>query len=1430
MNKMKKIMVSIIIGMVSILGFYTAVNGSEYQPGDKLFSVWQSRYGNHNWEGDADIIYQERNDVFCVQRGQQLMSNKKYQYYLDSQVTIEGNASGGEKTEAWENAQLAYILSHVNKVEKEEVQNAVWNAIRGWAKVVGYRYGIKESEVTGQAGDYSYLYEESKAYADNYKSNRSMSDNTDKSKISVVPYKKDDNAYMKIGPFNWSFSGNMQGVTIYDENNVAINHDNILYSSYEGTEEHWFGVDGIKSGNDFYISIPMNRGISKISKITVQRAIDIKKVVISFLRSVTDEMQNLIIAEPSEAKENIETSFDYDIPMSGDLKVVKVDADNHKTKLEGVKFYIQNVDTGRYVQQPKKDGKISYIESKEGATQFKTDENGEISIKDLLVGNYIAVEIETNYGYELKEEDTKIIIKSGETNQVTIENKRTIGDLEVVKVDADNTNIKLRGVGFYIQYSNTGEYVKQDANGNITYVKEKKKATEFITDNNGKITIKNLLIGDYIAYETKNPNYGYKLDEDGIVVKVKAGKTEEEIPNKQVYVKLSGYVWVDKQDGKMPARNDLYKTKSDLLPDGNDILFNGITVRLKDRTTNKVVQETKTAKLNRYTDYGNDGNGEYLFTDVLIEKLKDYYIEFEYDGLTYTNVVPHIDKDTGSKSAEAQETRKEFNNNFSVVEGDTRNTGYTRNTNGDKVHTLSYNISETEHEATLINNGQYTITANTDVPNYSIKEHFTAGQEEIKFINLGLYEREKPNIAILKDLENVRLSINGQEHTYVYAQRFRNEGEYGDGFNVGVRYSSKYQNMTYTRAIYKADYEYTNEKDKSKELKVYVTYQIAMANKSSNLNVKVNSIVDYYDSNYDLVKVGTKLDGRGEVIEDIEHEETNYDENYKKSIIKNNTTIGKEQESIYVQFALNREAVINILNGKENLDNVAEINSYSVYDGDEIYAGIDKNSNPGNCIPGKKETYEDDTDSSPDLILEVADAREIAGKVFLDETSKELMTGKVRQGSGAYEEGEKGIQGVEVTLTETTGSGKVYKETTDENGDFVISNYIPGNYTLTYTWGDTTYTVQNYKGTVYDSQRDQTNKKWYKEKVETRLTDAMDNWDTRQKIDEELKEVTNATSITIHKMDSTTPVMELGVEYDTTYTASMGDRYTYRISNIDFGIVERPRQDLALTKRVKTFKATLQRGDKIVDLEIDEQGNITGDRKNITYMKPDSNLIQNKNGFIRLELDNESIQGTIVELGYEIKATNQSELDYSSEKFYFYGIPEGDVVTIQPTAIIDYLDNQWAFDRDKNPDWQVKTIDDIKDLVAEVVYDNEESTINEKRILYTDSLKEKKLEPTESAEVMLNVSKVMTTTDEISLDNETEIAKVKKTGGSNIQSTPGNYVPGTGSTESDDSIAETTIVTPNTGDNKDYVLPIVIGATALIMLGAGVIVIKKKVI
>ena len=1318
-NKTKKIILTIIAMILGILCFTTI--SSAYYVGQQLtVSYWQ---------------YMSNSNIYCVEHGQALRGTVAYR--IISEVDINGKTSTdytGKQITHNDNAKLAYILSGDNGSDKSSgpVANGIWNFMYTWMQSVGQHHaGLYKGFVSNTKGDSSYLNSEANEYANNLK-DAQITDNTNKDKIQVKAYERNGKDYLRIGPFNWTFSGTITAVRALDQNSNNI--DGMIYSSFNGNNEYWYDVNGIKSGRDFYISIPADGNVTRITQISATASIDVKGVKIWFLEAKNGYMQNLIIRDPYTGEDEITTEFDYDIPIQGNLKVIKVNEDNHEIKLEGV--------------------------------------------------------------------------------------------------------------GFYIQHKQTGKYVHQDANGNISYVDSRDQATEFVTDSNGEILIKNLIVGTYVAYETKNPNYGYEIIADGQEKDIVVDKTTDfVIGNKQIYVKLSGFVWVDKQAGKQWIRNDLY---NDDEFDINDILLNGITVRLKDRTTGETVKEMVTG------ENSDLGDGQYLFTDVLIEKLSDYYIEFEYDGLTYTNVVPHLydengnDLPNGSKSAESAEDRDAFNRGFSVVEGRTQTTGYTLDENGNEKHQLTYNYDPTEHKSTLINNGQYPITANTDVTEYIIREHYTVGQEEIKYINLGLYEREQPDLAIAKDIENVRVTVNGYEHTYEYAQRFNHPENYGgEGFNVGVKFGEKYAAEPYTRAIYEADYEYVNENDPSKELKVYITYKIAMKNESTNLIAQINSIVDYYDSRYTITGVGTGVDERGNITGELDYIDGTYSDNYKKVVINNNTriepltsTLDSNEGNVFVQFELNREAVISVLNGQETLDNVVEINSYSIFDRDgNVYAGIDKDSNPGTTNPEDKTTYEDDTDAALSLRLEVADAREMTGKVFEDEPIVEsgedasgVMTGKVRQGSGIYEDGETGIAGVEVTLTENTGSGKVYNATTDENGDFYISGYIPGDYTLTYTWGDQTYTVQNYKGTIYNTDRDQNNKEWYKQDVDIRYTDALDDYELRKAIDAELTHIENSTQTTIDKMNSTTPTMGIGVEYDTTTSASTGDRYTYQIENIDFGIIERAKQDLSLAKKVRTLKITLANGQVINNITIEDDGSITGDSSNVTYMPP-SDTTQPANGFIRVELDNEMIQGATLEVGYEFVATNNSELDYLSENFYKYGIIEGDVITINATGIIDYLDKDWAFDNEANPQWQVKTLDDVKDLLQEEVYETETSTINDKTILYTDSLKDVPIEPTQSESVMLNVSKMLTTSEDISLDNETEIVEVDKTGGSDIISTPGNYIPGTDEpeqTEPDDDKAETVIVTPATGDNLSYILPITIGITALIIIGVGVIVIKKK--
>lgn len=1270
----------------------------------------------------ADLCYDET--LLCAQHHQSMFGST---YKLITEINITGNKStgNGATVESWHNAKLASILSHrrgkgnygVNDVENLPVQNAIWKYLGTWISEVGYKHRITQYFVNNsyKANFNTPIETEAKEYANNYKNGNltQITDKTDKSKIKVTQYTEGNEQYLRVGPFKYEFPEKLSEINVITDKNSKMEIKCFEKCIKENQYSKYSNINQIKSGDEFYISVKMpTDGTSQIKKITVKGKANVKHVTIKFWESLNMSEQNLLQYNYKDEEIDINQTFDYNIKILGNLKVIKVNKDNTKIKLQGVGFYIQNKDTKKWVK------------------------------------------------------------------------------------------------------------AKNDI---VSYTDKKEDATEFITDKNGEITIKNLVVGTYVAYETKNPNYGYEIIKEGQEKSITVDKTAElQIPNKQKYIKLSGYVWVDKVFSKQASRNDLYKDKD---YDSKDILLDGITVRLIDKTTGDVVKRTNTA----------DG-GKYLFTDVLVDELENYYIEFEYDGLTYTNVIPHIDKDNGSKAAENSSVRDEFNKGFSVIEGSTEsNKGITKDSAGNPKYDLNYNIDKNKHTSTLNNTGLYPITANTNETGYVIKDHFTPGQEEIKYINLGLYEREQPDIALIKDLYNVNVAINGYNHIYEYANRFNNQGEYGDGFNVGVKFGNKYGNMSYPRAIYEADKEYTSS-DKSKELKVYVTYKISMKNESSNLQVQVNNIVDYYDSNYTLIKTGTGIDEKGNVTGDISNSGSqSYNDKYQKVIINTNSKIEHNKSAdVYVQFELNRDAVLKILNDKENLDNVVEINSYSVFDTDgKVYAGIDTDSNPGNAVPGEKITYEDDTDSAPGLKLVVAyKAREMTGKVFLDSTSNELKTGEVRQGDGIYTDGEKGIKDVKVTLKENIESGKVYEATTDENGDFYISGYIPGDYTLTYTWGDKEYTVQNYKGTVYDKNRydaNVTNKEWYKTDVDIRYTDAIDDYNTREKIDAEIANITNKTTTTINKMDSTTPTMGISVEYTTTTTIEpTTDKFKspdFNIKNIDFGIVERARQDLALRKRVNTFKVTLANGQVIADMTIDEKGNITGERNHVTYMGPSSST---GNGFVKLELDNELIQGATVEVEYEIKVTNNSELDYVSEDFYKYGIKSGNEVTITPTSIIDYLDKNWGFEAEKNKEWTVKSLDEIKNIVAKEVYENEDSTIADKTILYTESLKDKKLKPTESATVNLNVSKVLSNSDEISLDNESEITKLTKNGGPRPSPTPGNHVPGQEPKEPDESTSETVIVTPSTGANLEFIVPVMVGVIALVILGAGVVIIKKK--
>ena len=864
-----------------------------------------------------------------------------------------------------------------------------------------------------------------------------------------------------------------------------------------------------------------------------------------------------------------------------------------------------------------------------------------------------------HYGYTNNPVATaNIAVGTGAIINYSMPNIKHTGNLQIAKKDPDNNSIKLQGVTFkiknasgqYIIAVNEGNVVQRQVTGrvylgNMQYTTNINQATEFKTDANGLVEIINILEGKYYVTETSVGNYeAYELDDNYISWQAQtSGRTRNatvtvtrqrsqdttraymttlkanvlNMYNKRKYIKLSGKVWQDiEPNGKTEKdRNGLYG-------DSSDKNIQGILVQLK-HTNGSVIKQATT-----------NVNGEYLFDKILIDQLQNYYIEFQYNGMSYQNVAVKADSyPVASMVAVGQEkkarasvynsnrasegaNRTAFNNNYAVITNGKSNkydiTYQTQNHESKVIFRKDKDVSKYNYGYSGNTGGpvngvdeQYMIKANTyNTYNGTLTKIKTAVQIrqysilEIADLNLGLGKREQPDLSLVKDLDHAEVNVAGKTHIYKYADRFNknlwgdqgSEGKSGYDMSPQVKFGSKYGSMSYTRALYASDVYYQDE-DKEKELQVKVTYKIGIKNSSDTLVAVVNEIDDYYDTKYEKVRVSKQeITKDGKIINtnlNTPKEETLNEEYSKIKIAGANLTIMPQSEGyIFVELEVKKDKIVELL-GEDNttkLDNIAEISSYSSKDmAGNTYAGIDQDSNPGNSQIGNQDTYEDDIDKAPGLKLVLQSPRKIGGKVFLDGTTQELKTGEIREGDGIYqeEEGEIGIQGVEVKLIDLKtkeiakryvgkdGSGKWEegKEITKEDGSFEISGFMPGEYQVVYTWGGQTYlaningeekeqiiSVQNYKGTIYqDKDKRGEGLEWYKVNPEIRYSDALDNYETRQAIDNQTTTLTNFNQEAINtqgseievngqkealisKMDSTTREFRANLEYNTEAT------------------------------------------------------------------------------------------------------------------------------------------------------------------------------------------------------------------------------------------------------------------------------------------------------
>ena len=162
----------------------------------------------------------------------------------------------------------------------------------------------------------------------------------------------------------------------------------------------------------------------------------------------------------------------------GQIKVIKVDEENHEVKLKGVEFEVLD-------------------ENGEVLEKIITDENGEALTKRYPVRDFEKLtlrEVKTDENYVLNDTPQTITLEENQITDIVFENERIKGNVEITKVDKDDHSKVLAGAKF-------GLYNEND---NLLQT--------LVTDENGKATSKDLYKGKYYLKELETGSVYYLLN------------------------------------------------------------------------------------------------------------------------------------------------------------------------------------------------------------------------------------------------------------------------------------------------------------------------------------------------------------------------------------------------------------------------------------------------------------------------------------------------------------------------------------------------------------------------------------------------------------------------------------------------------------------------------------------------------------------------------------------------------------------------------------------------------------------------------------------------------------------------------------------------------------------------------------------------------
>ena len=1097
---------------------------------------------------------------------------------------------------------------------------------------------------------------------------------------------------------------------------------------------------------------------------------------------------------------------------AGDLKIIKADETHKDLLLKGAKFKIYCKDKGWLIKNS--DNTYKYDGDIKSATEFVSNDKGEVQIKCLKFGSYYVYETATPEGYDITKQDgyenkngkdpysfskdnkwvylgEAKLDSSNNTVKYTYTNKKIVARLEG-RVWLDNPAGKLNS------YNDTDDTLPLEAE-NKTYDAEdwyigSKKITKdeelegikvhlmdnekeiavTVTDEYGRYAFENLNYWDvaryYVEFEYDNTKYISVNPFVGNNLKVNSKAIEESMKIEELEdEKLTG------TEGTLPGRAVTYKDGSLMKP--QEILDNN-AAKNKDlwKTPLTGYYDVKTFKIEDI----NLGIKEKLIPEYDITETLEY-IKVNMNGYSYKyqHGQDPVTMSSYVLKAATQNSKATFSQ--ALYPSDIRY--LQENGTGLDVYVV-YNITVSNLDT------EYLDDIYTEKKLYlnSLQNTFDSNR----------YELSKDNGEDSSDFALWSTDGNGVASYDV------NKGVYKDGIEKGKAITSRIQFKVQKQALIDMLDHYTNNPQNKEYLEVAPT--VATADAFHEYLRTDNVWKD--DAN---VKAYNGVKGK--------YEGKNKDN--KKYYVHKSVSKTSKASDLYINLTLGESRK---LEGKVFEDTVV-------------------NDTLGN---GKLDENEKNRAKAVKVELLNADSEKSIAKLYqVDRISDYAVNLKdiVKANVTTAQDGKFTFDGVVpgyyyIRFTYSDGTQKMV----DTNGNEVDDNITSKDYKSTIVGND--YIKESMKADeteiknkqqelvkVYNSKdykNDEAKKllEWYKYLENEQYSTAVDDLDVRKTIDGYVYyndgKITDGTSANNEVSDTMsipayTPILGISIENDKENVGTPENKNVY--TGFNFGLIKQPDTVVQLSKKITDVKFTNQAGTTLVS------GNPTS--REATYVTALQVVEENnakKAKTAKLEIEPDFIYGSNIEITYEISITNNSKVDYTEDSYYKYG-EEGKtkkVVTVH--EVQDMLDEKYNYNSLPQTTTQTSSSESKNSGVITLKPKTITETVEgvEKTTTYVEMTGWEKLASEESTETSYTVTALVANNNETDTNYNND-AKIRSLSVDELSTL-------TKTSEKVWDLDETTFtIMPTTGGNKNQTYWYV-GAVALAVVASGIFLIKKKVL